>query len=162
MAPTSQMNPLWDLFILLVMLGLVGQFVLLIVRFDYFQDISFYWISTPVWIVTGFGTLLGLFAFVYYLYQARGATGLTYNIIRSIQGFIIALGSVGFAFTSLLLARKFEFDSDISFLKAMLPIFATLGLIALLVLVVIGIQINARMGGHRKKRGRTQHLSRQQ
>ncbi len=128
-------NRLWDVFVILLIGGLVAQFVLLIVRFDYFQDISFYWINTPVWIVAGIGVVLGFISAVYYPQLSRRPNYV--NRVRSIQGFIVGVGSLGFGVTTYMLARKFEFDSDVTFLVATTPLFASLLPIGIAVLTLM-------------------------
>ncbi len=137
---------LFDLFIFIFILGVVAVFTLLIIRFDYFKEISYYHIAIPGYIISIIGIVFGGLLFLYYTFDKDiHEIG---NLLRSIQSLILLVLSIGFGLTQYFLARKLQLDQDLFYWQTLLPLFIGLGLTVILMILIACVNRNKIKKNH--------------
>lgn len=134
MATHNRFLSLFDLFILLFILGVVATFTLLIIRFDYFREINYYEIAIPGFVISGIGVAFGSFLFLYYTFDTNIRKA--YNVLRSLQSLVLLVLSIGFGLSQYFLARKLQLDQDLFYWQTMLPLFIALGFVVLIIIMI--------------------------
>ncbi len=102
------------LIIVIVVSAAVAHFVLLILKTDKNVDISYHVVAAPALVAYGVGTVFLLVWSLLWFVLRR-------NLARGLGFLAMAVLAAGTFWTTLALARKFDFVSSITFLEALLP-----------------------------------------
>ena len=105
----------YSLIVIFVVTAAIIHFILLILKSDRNADFSYHVVAAPAFVVYGLGTFfLGSLSVLWFLVKQHFVYGFGFLAMAVLTG--------GSLVTQILLARKFDFTENITYLKALLPV----------------------------------------
>lgn len=123
---------IYVLIVIIVVVAAISHFVLLILKTDKNADYSYHTVAAPALLAYGLGT-------VFFLVWSLLWFSVRRNIPRGLGFLGMAVLAAGTFWTTLALARKFDFVATITYLEALLP--ATVALLVAGVLFLASILV---------------------
>ena len=116
--------------VFIVTAAAIAHFTLLILKTDRNADFSYHTVAAPAFVAYGFGTAFFLvLAVLWFLVRRHFVNGFAFLAMAVLAG-----GSLA---TQILLARKFDFTEDASYLTALLPV--TVAILVAAILFLVGV-----------------------